>query len=583
MKIRNCKDIIMKLLSFSTVVMLFLSCSIVPVYAWDRTDVSEWGYFIRVELYNESGGLVAESETNVCTNEDGDVAGKGLPMEKNATVKWPSNYISPSKTGYYISGWSTTKGGNAIQYKSGQIINGNVYANLPMETFRGLINDYSGKILRLYPCWTQNLKDADVNELNSDRFSGVVLYDKGAGTGGKEMQNTTTKSFSNFESFKKSETKLSINTYQKVEEGKEYYFNGWKIEGTEMVVNPNENISGDTFIKYGSPTLNSSSNSADAVTTLKYTLKLVAQWVVNKEDVEYDNSSQIINPDGTTTTIHPDMQEIYDMAKVAYGSDAYSDILNYLSFSAPNEDASDKDNASSMWLMIEKIYSIVLPVGYALMLLYFLLDLLNKVTNDNFNLEHFFKSFLKLIIAVILLSNGLDLMKGLAEFAQAIASAVSGLNKDGIKAAGTEEISNKLTEWADICSTAHGSFARLGYKMSLMIPYYIKQGMKIVIWVIAFSRIFELGVRCCFLPIACADVFGEGTKGSGFRYLKKMLATLLQSAVIVVLIWSYTVIISQVNTALTSVDPFITQVVGALSLIMLLFKSQNLASDIVGV
>lgn len=67
--------------------------------------------------------------------------------------------------------------------------------------------------------------------------------------------------------------------------------------------------------------------------------------------------------------------------------------------------------------------------------------------------------------------------------------------------------------------------------MILIIPWILSLLMCIVAQFIAFSILIELGVRKAFSPFAIVDIYSEGMRSPGMRYLKRYLATFLKIAI----------------------------------------------------
>lgn len=67
--------------------------------------------------------------------------------------------------------------------------------------------------------------------------------------------------------------------------------------------------------------------------------------------------------------------------------------------------------------------------------------------------------------------------------------------------------------------------------MILIIPWILSLLMCVVAQFIAFSILIELGVRKAFAPFAIVDIYSEGMRSPGVRYLKRYLATFLKIAI----------------------------------------------------
>lgn len=62
----------------------------------------------------------------------------------------------------------------------------------------------------------------------------------------------------------------------------------------------------------------------------------------------------------------------------------------------------------------------------------------------------------------------------------------------------------------------------------LIIPWILSLLMGVIAQFMAFSILIELGIRRAFAPFAVADIYHEGLRSPGVRYLKRYLATFLK-------------------------------------------------------
>ena len=112
------------------------------------------------------------------------------------------------------------------------------------------------------------------------------------------------------------------------------------------------------------------------------------------------------------------------------------------------------------------------------------------------------------------------------------------------------------------------------------LPWVFAWISKMICIVICWGRMIELGVRAVTAPISMADIFQDGTHSGGFRYLRKFLGVCLQAAVIMLVI-QVSGIIQGLIIGKNTVTMFKAVVVG-LSTCMLVVRSQQFASDLVG-
>lgn len=102
---------------------------------------------------------------------------------------------------------------------------------------------------------------------------------------------------------------------------------------------------------------------------------------------------------------------------------------------------------------------------------------------------------------------------------------------------------------------------------------------------VAFSIILELGVRRIFFPLAIVDVYGEGMRSSGMRYMKKYLACWVRMSLCIAVAYLGNVLIATVNTSgiIDTSNAFINQIAIGYTTIAVMLKGQDVANDIVGV
>lgn len=234
---------------------------------------------------------------------------------------------------------------------------------------------------------------------------------------------------------------------------------------------------------------------------------------------------------------------------------------------------------SGLMSVVDTVYSYVAPVGSILLVLYFCLELIEKTQMDNFNVEHFIKMFIKIIVGVMLIDNMKTLLNGAIGFSDSIASMV---------AMGPGDAPANDTAIAYLQELEKASFiTAIPYIIELLIPSLIMLLCKLIIYLTLYSRIIEFFARCVFAPIGMANIYGGGINSSGFRYFKKIVAVGLQGAIIVAIMACMNAIMGTINDQMgnSSYEAFfgpINQIIVGFSTAMLIIKSQSWANDIVG-
>ena len=173
------------------------------------------------------------------------------------------------------------------------------------------------------------------------------------------------------------------------------------------------------------------------------------------------------------------------------------------------------------------LYKSLLPLGYTLILLYFLLELLEKTTHDQFNLEVFVKMFIKLVFAETIMDYGDELIGGFVSIGNWFITEVkttTTLSRNNSPLFNEQELRTAVD----------------GLDFWEKIPAVI---MTFVIWIITAVTKLTIQVQCSIIkielilraalsPIAIADMFSDINRSTGWRYLKKILGVAMQGGAI---------------------------------------------------
>lgn len=140
-----------------------------------------------------------------------------------------------------------------------------------------------------------------------------------------------------------------------------------------------------------------------------------------------------------------------------------------------------------------------------------------------------------------------------------------------------------------------GAFWLISSFFILAIPWVLSLGTQIVAQWIAFSLLIEIGIRKAFAPFAVCEIYGEGLRSPGVRYLKRFLATFLKIAIALLTCFLGDVLLALSIEALGGVDginfssiklifQFVFRVIAInFTVIGVILKGGEYANDIVGV
>lgn len=284
------------------------------------------------------------------------------------------------------------------------------------------------------------------------------------------------------------------------------------------------------------------------------------------------------NLDSFARTVFTSAYDVYSGKSLM--TDKVKDYLN-IDFANTGEGDAGGTNYKSVWNTVKTVYDAIKVTGILLLTLFWLTDLLDKVQSDSFTLEHFVRASIKLIVGFMLMNNGLTIVQGLVTFSNEIFSKISDVS---LAQGGSANVTILNEIWEDcIYYTEHkfmGSFAMIGWYLKLIIPSIMMLLIKIVLYVILYSRIIELAARMVFAPIGMANIYNGGMNSSGIRYLKKIAAVALTGCVILVSLYAYNTLVGIVNSNGTGV---FENIILGVSSIMIVIKAQGWSNDIMGV
>lgn len=253
-----------------------------------------------------------------------------------------------------------------------------------------------------------------------------------------------------------------------------------------------------------------------------------------------------------------------DMSKQIYNND-YHDIAKFLKFGTNTLDTSGF--SLEVWKVVVAVYGAIEALGYSLITLYCLLDIMEKAQADNLTPELIMRALIKLFIAFFLIKNGLKIIVKLIEIGNALIGAV------GTAGAGA---SSPYTH------VEYGLFAAIGQLVKVVVPWLLALLAKLVVYLISLSRLVQIGVYAVFAPVGMANIYEGGMNSSGFRYLKKFMAVILQGAIIVAIL----VVVGKLQQTVINQFGLGELLAGAaigLMQLMLIVRSQTWANDVLGV
>lgn len=230
------------------------------------------------------------------------------------------------------------------------------------------------------------------------------------------------------------------------------------------------------------------------------------------------------------------------------------------------------------------LYHAMSVLGLALVLLYFLIEILDEVQADNFNTEHLIKKLITLAVAILVVLEGENLLGLIAQLGDALVDeAIQVGNVGTAYNAKVVELYEALVkacfEETGFLSAIGIFLAAFGQLSKFIIPYILSLVAILIAYLTSFGRFMEFLVRFAFAPVGCAPLVSGGAKSAGMRYIKKFASCVIQGAVCVLAFGAADTVYTMAN----ELNQYIGMFLIPLTLIGFLQKAPRIADDIVGV
>ena len=223
-----------------------------------------------------------------------------------------------------------------------------------------------------------------------------------------------------------------------------------------------------------------------------------------------------------------------------------------------------------------KYYNNMAIFGKLLAVIYVLVEIIAHTTKDDMNPEHYSKCLIKIFLAILIIDMGYDIFLAILSAAGDVFNAVS--------SAPVQVTQNQACIYEDLAGGGIiKTFEEIGILFKYMLPYILMLLVKLLIKILCWSRLVEIVIRLMFAPIGMSNIVTEGTRGSGFKYLKKLFSVALQGAAIIGIIRIYGLINQGLMDAGGVIIDFYIPIMLGLVVLTMIFKAKTIADDLVGV
>lgn len=247
-----------------------------------------------------------------------------------------------------------------------------------------------------------------------------------------------------------------------------------------------------------------------------------------------------------TTTMSPHLVEWYtDIYTHVYGIDStYTDILKQF-----NTYLKQMINGTSFTVFS----NILLSIGLVLMLFHFFGDLTEKAAMKQLSMLQMGKSFCLLLAGAFVLFHTKQIFIFMLTMVESLNDAITASDSGLLTV--SQVLNNETVQLLlSRCVAEHFSiWAIFGYTLTALLIKMVSLGTRVFVMYYAGTRIIQLFVYYVFAPIGVSDIFENGPGGfinfnsSGFKYLKTILAIMMQMIVVTVICQTFPAVATAIN------------------------------------
>lgn len=230
-----------------------------------------------------------------------------------------------------------------------------------------------------------------------------------------------------------------------------------------------------------------------------------------------------------------------------------------------------------IWEVIVDINSAVQAIGYALLVLFFVIGMVKTCSSfvDVKKPEHALKLFIRFAIAKGLVTYGMELMLALFDIVQGVISTI--MNSAGLGANSDTTLPDEMVTAIEEC----GFFESIPLWAVTLIGSLFITVLSFILILTVYGRFFKIYMFTALAPIPFSTFAGEPTQNVGRSFVKSYCGVLLEGAVIILACIIFSLYASsplQVNTSAAAVTT-VWKYVGELVFNMLVLVGTVKMSD----
>lgn len=182
-----------------------------------------------------------------------------------------------------------------------------------------------------------------------------------------------------------------------------------------------------------------------------------------------------------------------------------------------------------IWEVIVNINSAVQAIGYALLVLFFVIGMVKTCSSfvDVKKPEHALKLFIRFAIAKGLVTYGMELMLALFDIVQGVISTI--MNSAGLETNSDTTLPDEMVSAIEEC----GFFESIPLWAVTLIRSLFITVLSFILILTVYGRFFKIYMFTALAPIPFSTFAGEPTQNVGRSFIKSYCGVLLEGAVII--------------------------------------------------
>ena len=182
-----------------------------------------------------------------------------------------------------------------------------------------------------------------------------------------------------------------------------------------------------------------------------------------------------------------------------------------------------------IWDVIVNINSAVQAIGYALLVLFFVIGMVKTCSSfvDVKKPEHALKLFIRFAIAKGLVTYGMELMLALFDIVQGVISTI--MNSAGLETNSDTTLPDEMVSAIEEC----GFFESIPLWAVTLIGSLFITVLSFILILTVYGRFFKIYMFTALAPIPFSTFAGEPTQNVGRSFIKSYCGVLLEGAVII--------------------------------------------------